>query len=139
MSKLKLLFLQTSFISLGIFFGVGITNLIMHFRGDTFIGEWYFLLSVILAGVLCSLPSLILYAEKIKPFFIKIIIHFCTLFAAVSLLGWLFNWYSELMGYAIVMLIFIFVYIFVWLVTKWIYIKEDKEINNALNSIRDDE
>jgi cytochrome c biogenesis factor len=111
----------------------------MHFRGDTFIGEWYFLLSVILAGVLCSLPSLILCDEKIKPFFIKIIIRFCTLFAAVWLLGWLFNWYSELMGYAIVMLIFIFVYIFVWLVTKWIYIKEDKEINNALNSIRDDE
>ena len=139
MNKLKLLFLQTSFISLGIFFGVGLTNLIMHFSGKEYIGDWYFLLSVILAGVLCSLPSLILCAEKIKPFFVRILIHFVTLFAAVSLLGWLFKWYTELMGYAIVMLIFIFVYVFVWIVTKWIYIKEDKEINNALNSIRDED
>ena len=125
MNKFKLLFLQTSFISLGIFFGVGITNLIMHFFGETYIGVWYFLLSVILAGMLCSLPSLILCVEKI-PFFVRIAIHFCTLFAAVSLLGWLFKWYSGFAGYAFVMLIFIFVYVFVWIVTKWIYVKDDK-------------
>ncbi|MCR4648990.1 MAG: DUF3021 domain-containing protein [Lachnospiraceae bacterium] len=139
MNKLKLLFLQTSFISVGIFFGVGLTNLIMHFAGKTYIVEWYFLLSVILAGMLCSLPSLILYAEKINPFFLRIILHFCTLFAAVSLLGWLFKWYTAITEYAVVMLIFVFVYIFVWIVTKWIYFKDDKEINNALNSIRDED
>ena len=139
MSKLKMLFLQTSFISLGIFLAVGIAQTIMHFFGNTYAADWYFLLSVIFAGVLCSLPSLILYNEKIKPFFIKILIHFTLVFAAVSLLGWLFKWYTGFIDYAFVILIFVFVYVFVWVMTKWFYVKEDKEINTALDSIRDEE
>ncbi len=139
MSKLKMLFLQTSFISLGIFLAVGIAQTIMHFMGNTYATDWYFLLSVIFAGVLCSLPSLILYNEKIMPFFIKILIHFTLIFAAVSLLGWLFKWYTGFIDYAFVILIFVFVYVFVWVMTKWFYVKEDKEINNALDSIRDEE
>ena len=139
MSKLKMLFLQTSFISLGIFLAVGIAQTIMHFFGNTYATDWYFLLSVIFAGVLCSLPSLILYNEKIKPFFIKILIHYILVFAAVSLLGWLFKWYTGFIDYAFVILIFVFVYVFVWVMAKWFYIKEDKEINTALDSIRDEE
>ena len=139
MSKLKMVFLQTSFISLGIFLAVGIAQTVMHFLGNTYSTEWYSLLSVIFAGVLCSLPSLILYNEKIKPFFIKILIHFTLVFAAVSLLGWLFKWYSDIISYLFVILIFIFVYAFVWIMTKWFYVKEDKEINSALDSIRDEE
>ena len=139
MSKFKMLFLQTSFISLGIFLAVGIAQTIMHFFGNTYAADGYFLLSVIFAGVLCSLPSLILYNEKIKPFFIKILIHFTLVFAAVSLLGWLFKWYTGFIDYAFVILIFVFVYVFVWVMTKWFYVKEDKEINTALDSIRDEE
>ena len=139
MNKLKFLVFQTSFISLGIFLGVGVYNAIAHLFGERYIGEWYFLLSVISTGLLCSIPSLILCAEKIKPFFVRILIHFCTLFAIVSLFGWLFKWYTVFKGYLLVMIIFIFVYVFVWIVTKWIYLKEDKEINNALDSIRDEE
>ena len=139
MSKLKMLFLQTSFISLGIFLAVGIAQTVLHFFGNTYAADWYFLLSVIFAGVLCSLPSLILYNEKIKPFFIKILIHFTLVFAAVSLLGWLFKWYTGFIDYAFVILIFVFVYVFVWVMTKWFYVKEDKEINTALDSIRDEE
>jgi len=139
MNKMKLLFLQTSFISLGIFFGVGLSQVIMHFLGNTYKTEWYFLFSVILSGALCSLPTFILSIEKIRPFIIRILIHFSILFCAVSLLGWLFKWYTDFIGYATVMIIFIFVYIFVWLVTKWIYVKDDKDINGALNSIRDEE
>ena len=139
MSKLKMLFLQTSFISLGIFLAVGIAQTVLHFFGNTYATDWYFLLSVIFAGVLCSLPSLILYNEKIKPFFIKILIHFILVFAAVSLLGWLFKWYTGFIDYAFVILIFVFVYVFVWVMAKWFYVKEDKEINSALDSIRDEE
>lgn len=139
MSKLKMLFLQTSFISLGIFLAVGIAQTIMHFMGNTYATDWYFLLSVIAAGVLCSLPSFVLYLEKIKPFFIRIAIQFLLVFAAVSFLGWLFKWYSDFLSYAFVILIFVLVYAFVWIMTKWFYVKEDKEINNALDSIRDEE
>ena len=60
-------------------------------------------------------------------------------FAAVSLLGWLFKWYTNIIGYLFVILIFVCVYVFVWVMTKWFYVKEDKEINNALDSIRDEE
>jgi hypothetical protein len=139
MSKLKMVFLQTSFISNGIFIAVGIAQTVMHFLGNTYSTEWYFLLSVIFAGVLCSLPSFILCIEKIKPFFIRILIQFIMVFAAVSLLGWLFKWYTNIIGYLFVILIFVCVYVFVWVMTKWFYVKEDKEINNALDSIRDEE
>lgn len=139
MSKIKMLFFQTSFISLGIFLAVGVAQAFMHFTGNTYTTDWYFLLSVILAGVLCSLPSFVLNAEKIKPFIVRIIIQFTLVFAAVSLLGWLFKWYSDIVSYLFVILIFIFVYAFVWIMTKWFYVKEDKEINNALESIRDEE
>ena len=59
MSKIKMLFFQTSFISLGIFLAVGVAQAVMHFTGNTYATDWYFLLSVILAGVLCSLPSFV--------------------------------------------------------------------------------
>ena len=127
MNKLKMLFLETCFISLGIFFGVGTVSAVMHLFGQEYSSDWYFSLSVILAGFLCSFPSL------------RILIHFAILFGAVSLLGWLFKWYSNFLSYAVVMGIFICVYIFVWVITKWIYNKDDKEINNALTSFRDEE
>ena len=134
-----MLLLQTSFISLGIFLSVGTLQAIMHLTGNTYATEWYFALSVIFAGVLCSVPSLILCSDKIKPFFVRIILHFLMIFAAVSLLGWLFKWYTGLVGYAFVMLIFVLVYVFVWIMTKVFYVREDREINSALNSIRDSE
>ena len=139
MNKLKLFFLQTAFISFGIFLGVGVSQAIMHFLGNTYSTDWYFIISVIFSGALCSLPTYVLYIEKIKPFFIWIIIQFVLVFSAVSLLGWLFKWYSDGIGYLSVILIFVCVYVFVWVVTKWFYVKEDKEINNALDSIRDEE
>ncbi|MBO4775406.1 MAG: DUF3021 family protein [Lachnospiraceae bacterium] len=139
MSKLKILFLQTALISFGIFLGVGVSQTIMHFSGNTYSTDWYFNLSVIFSGLLCSLPTYVLFIEKIKPFFIRIIIQFVLVFSAVSLLGWLFKWYTDIIGYLFVILIFVFVYVFVWVFTKWFYVKEDKEINNALDSIRDEE
>ena len=77
MNKLKIILLQTSFISLGIFFAVGIGQVFTQItEGSPTQFEWYFNLSVILAGVLCSLPTFVLDIEKIKPFFIRILIHF---------------------------------------------------------------
>lgn len=139
MNRLKLIFLQTSMISVGIFFCVGVVQVLMHFMGQAYATDWYFIPSVIFVGFLCSLLSLILYVERIKPFFLRIVIHFLLLYAVVSLLGFLFGWYSGITGYLIVMLIFALVYVFVWIVTKWIYIKDDEQINSALSSIRDPE
>ncbi len=139
MRSLKLLFMQASFISTGIFLGVGIAQIIYHLIGDEYISEWYFIPSVLLTGILCSLPVLLLTGENHNHYKLRIAAHFSILFIAVSLLGLLFKWYSNFMGYAIVMLIFICVYVFVWIVTAWIYKEEDKQINTALDSIRDEE
>ena len=139
MRSLKLLFMQASFISTGIFLGVGIAQIIYHLIGDEYISEWYFIPSVLLTGILCSLPVLLIAGENQSHYKLRIAAHFSILFIAVSLLGLLFKWYSNFMGYAIVMLIFICVYVFVWIVTAWIYKAEDKQINTALDSIRDEE
>jgi MFS family permease len=139
MRSLKLLFMQASFISTGIFLGVGIAQIIYHLIGDEYISEWYFIPSVLLTGILCSLPVLLIAEENQSHYKLRIAAHFSILFIAVSLLGLLFKWYSNFMGYAIVMLIFICVYVFVWIVTAWIYKEEDKQINTALDSIRDEE
>ena len=139
MRSLKLLFMQASFISTGIFLGVGIAQIIYHLIGDEYISEWYFIPSVLLTGILCSLPVLLIAGENQSHYKLRIVAHFSILFIAVSLLGLLFKWYSNFMGYAIVMLIFICVYVFVWIVTAWIYKEEDKQINTALDCIRDEE
>ena len=139
MSKLKMLFTQASFISVGIFLGVGITQFIYHLMDDAYAPEWYFILSVLFTGVLCSLPSLLLCDENVKNFKLRLAIHFAVLFAAVSFLGFLFKWYTNLFGYAVVMGIFICVYAFTWFAMLWTYKREDKQINAALDSIRDEE
>ena len=139
MSKLKMLFTQASFISVGIFLGVGIAQVIYHLIGDVYAPEWYFTLSVLFTGLLCSLPSLLLCDANAQNFKLRLAIHFCVLFIAVSLLGFLFKWYSNLFGYVVVMGIFICVYAFTWLAMLWIYKRDDKAINNALDSIRDKE
>ena len=139
MSRLKMLITQASIMATGIFLGVGIAQLIYHLIGDAYNPEWYFILSVLLASVLCSLPSLILSGDHVKHFKLKLVLHFIVLFIAVSLLGWIFHWYSNLLGYAVVMGIFVFVYVFTWVLMAWIYMKDDKAINNALDAIRDKE
>lgn len=139
MSKLKMLFTQASFISVGIFLGVGITQFIYHLMDDSYSPEWYFILSVLFTSVLCALPSLLLCDENAKNFKLRLTIHFCVLFAAVSLLGFLFRWYTNIFGYIIVMGIFVCVYAFTWFAMLWIYKRDDRQINNALDSIRDEE
>lgn len=139
MSKLKMLITQASFISFGILSGVGVYQLVCHLIGDTCYFEWYFNLSVIFTGILCSLPSLLLAGENVKKYKIKLALHFIILFITVSILGLLFKWYSTLTGYLAVVGIFIAVYAFTWITMLWIYKKDDKEINSALDAIRDKE
>ena len=139
MSRIKMLISQASFISTGIFLGVGIAQLIYHLIGDVYAHEWYFILSVLCTSVIFSLPSLFLVGDNVKNFKLKLAIHFVILFIAVSFLGWLFGWYTNLLGYAIVIGIFVFVYAFTWILMMWIYMKDDKAINSALDAIRDKE
>ena len=139
MRNLKILFTQASFISFGIFIICGIVQLIYHFSNKHYVFDWYFIPSVLLTSLLCSLPCLLLTSENIRSFKVKLALHFVILFGTVSFLGYLFRWYINLKGYLLVMGTFIFVYVFVWCAMLWVYKKDDKAINSALDSIRDKE
>lgn len=134
-----MLFQHTMMISFGILIGMSLEG-VMYLNDIDF--RWYHPLSVVVTSVLCSIPSLILCSERELPrnkFRIRIAIHFLLLFTMVLGLGWLFNWYSKLEGALYIVGIFTFVYLFVWVASSWMGASDQKHINNALESIRDEE
>lgn len=142
MDKLKIVFQQTLMISTGILFIVGIEGFLSHLMGKSFTLEWYDPLSMILTGFLCSLPTwlLILKEDSVKKHFIwTLILHCLALWAIVSIMGWIFHWYSSPREYLFVAIAYFAVYVFVWAATIWIQRSEDNKINEALKNIQDKE
>lgn len=146
MSKLKIWLEQTMMISFAILAGIVIEGVVFYFIDgdslDAFAMNWYQLLAVVLTGAVCALPSFIWFSEKEitkAQFIVKLIIHCASIYAVVSLIGWLFNWYSQLDGFILMSIIYVLVYIFVWLVTLWFHRRDDNKINKALDEIRDEE
>ena len=139
MEKIKFLFQQTMMISFGILVGISFQGLIY---GNEIYFTWYHPLSILISGVVCSLPTLILWSDKEvsrKKYIIQIIVHFLLLFAIVMTMGKIFRWYTVIEGALFVAGEFIFVYVFVWVATTWIGAVDGKNINNALDGIRDEE
>lgn len=140
--KLKALFIQSVLISTGI---VGVTSveaMIYHFSGDSFRLQWYHPISFLLTGVICTLPSLILWGFEEWPrakFIKRLIAHAIVLYIIVVLMGYLFVWYRVLSGFIYVSIGYFVVYIFVWAANTWISKRDEKEINEALDNIRDEE
>lgn len=143
MDKLKILFQQTLMISTGILFVIGVEGLVSHLTGRNFEIEWYYPFSIILTGVLCSIPSLLLmmWAEESskRRFLLQVFLHCLVILAIVSIVGWIFNWYSTLVQYLVVVIAYFVVYVFVWVATIWIHKDEENKINNALKNIQDEE
>jgi len=139
MERVKFIFQQSMMISFGILVGMGFEGFIYR---DNIRFMWYHPISVIFAGIVCSLPTLFLCSENEmsrKKYILRIVLHFISLFAVVMILGKLFRWYTVLEGALFVAGEFVFVYIFVWVATTWMGLRDGKEINNALDDIRDDE
>lgn len=142
MDKLKMIFQQTLMISTGILFVAGIEGVVSHLMGKSFALEWYAPFSMILTGFLCSLPTwlLILKEDSVKKRFIwNLILHCLALWAIVSIMGWIFRWYSRLGEYLFVAIGYFAVYVFVWVATIWLQRSEDNQINEALKNIQDEE
>lgn len=143
MDKLKILFQQTLMISTGILFVIGVEGLVSHLTGRNFEIEWYYPFSIILTGVLCSIPSLLLmmWVEESskRRFLLQVFLHCLVILAIVSIVGWIFNWYSTLVQYLVVVIAYFVVYVFVWVATIWIHKDEENKINNALKNIQDEE
>ena len=145
MNRFKLWLEQTMTISFAIYVGIIIEGLVYAMMGDpltSFNLTWLQLVSVILTGALCSLPTVFWLADTDIPknkFIVRIILHCIGLYAIVSLFGYIFKWYVKLDGFIMVTIIYFLVYVFVWVVTLWFHKRDDNKINKALDDIRDEE
>ena len=144
MNKLKLWLEQTMMISFAIFVGIIIEGLVYSFMGDNladFNLTWLQLVSVILTGAVCSLPTLFWLTDDLpkNKFIVRIILHCICLYAVVALFGFVFKWFQNMDGFIFMTIIYFMVYIFVWLVTLWFHKRDENQINKALDDIRDEE
>lgn len=133
-------------ISFAVLVGIVIEGLIYCLFGgdplDEFKLSWIQLLSVVLTGAVCSVPTVIWLTDFDVPknkFIVRLILHCIGLYAIVSVFGRIFNWYNKLDGFIFMTIIYFLVYIFVWVVSLWFHKRDDNKINKALDDIRDEE
>ena len=146
MNRFKLWLEQTMMISLAILVGIIIEGLVYCVFGGDPLSEfklsWIQLLSVVLTGAVCSVPTVIWLTDTDMPknkFIIRLILHCIGLYAIVIAFGRVFNWYNRLDGFIFMTIIYFLVYIFVWVVSLWFHKRDDNKINKALDDIRDEE
>ena len=144
MKKWKLIFSQTLMISTGILFGVGVQAAINHLNtgAENLQWQWYIPLSIIFTGFLCALASLFLLEDEgrsVSQSRIRIVLHFIFLFLVVAGCGYLFDWYDDVGGLAVIGGMYVLIYGFVWLGSLWMNKADEKKINEAINEIRDEE
>ncbi|MBO4609962.1 MAG: DUF3021 family protein [Lachnospiraceae bacterium] len=143
MNRLKLIFSQTLMIASAILFGLGIEEAVDRVvTGDVYMRwEWYIPLSIILCAFICSVPSIIFADERSsgRKFTVKVVIHFICIFAAVSLFGLLFGWYTDLAGFIVIAVMIVIIYVFTWVATYWLLKSDENKINDALKDVRDEE
>ena len=142
MNAAKKLFVQSMMISTSILFLNGINAVIQHFAGNDIVLQWYHPISIVLIGVLCALPTVLLLDweqwDK-KTLWFRVALHCLALYAAVIGAGWLFQWYTDAEGFIAMSVIFFIIYVFVWLSSHWLDKQDEKKINRALDEIRDRE
>ena len=146
MNRFKLWLEQTMMISFAILVGIIIEGLFYCVFGCDPLSEfelsWIQLLSVVLTGAVCSVPTVIWLTDTDMPknkFIIRLILHCIGLYAIVIAFGRVFNWYNRLDGFIFMTIIYFLVYIFVWVVSLWFHKRDDNKINKALDDIRDEE
>lgn len=144
MNGAKKIFVQSMMISTGILFLNGILAVFQHFSGDgkDIVLLWYHPITIILTGVLCALPTLLLKNRDQwdpKTFLLRVALHALSLYAVILGMGWLFQWYTDAEGCLGVSVVFFLVYAFVWLSSHWLDKQDEKQINQALENIRDQE
>ena len=142
MNIAKKIFVQSMAISTAILFLNGINAVIQHFAGNDISLQWYHPVTIVLTGILCALPTVLLRDEgrwDRKTFWIRVSVHCLSLYAIVVGAGRLFGWYADPEGFISVSIIFFLVYAFVWLSSHWLDKHDEKMINRALDTIRDEE
>ena len=142
MNIVKKLFVQSMIISTSILFLNGINMVIQHFAGNDITLQWFHPVSIILTGILCALPTILLRDSDQwdrKTFWRRVPLHCLLLCAVVAGAGWLFGWYNDAESLISISVIFFIIYVFVWLSSHWLDKQDEKKINHALDTIRDSE
>ncbi len=139
MEKLKLIIRHGMMISFGILAGISIQGVVfrtsIHFA-------WYHPLSIVIGGMLCALPTLLFLTDKKLSKAmqrVRTVLHFLLLMLMVVGMGYIFHWYDTPSGALVIVADYVFVYVFVTIVSAWTGMWEQKSINKALDSIRDEE
>lgn len=129
-------------VSTAILFVTGIGGVVSHVTATDFEFEWYYPFSIILIGFLCALPTVFLIlaegAGRMRRI-TRLTLHCLIEFIIVAVVGYLFHWYrtpAQLPGLAIR---YFAVYFFVWVASIWSWKVEEKQINEALKKIQDEE
>lgn len=144
MNKMKILFSQTMIISTASLFAVGVEMFIEHFVNgkENMQWPWYIPLTFVLMGFLCALPTLlILDMDELssRAIMIRKLIHFVCVGAILSACGFIFQWFTLVEGYIVLMVMYVLIYFFVWASTGWIAKSDEKKINEAIKGIQDKE
>lgn len=142
MNIVKKLFVQSMIISTSILFLNGMNMVIQHLKGNDLTLQWYHPVSIILTGVLCALPTILLRDSDQwdrKTFWRRVPLHCLSLYAVVAGAGRLFGWYDDAESLISISVIFFIIYVFVWLSSHWLDKQDEKKINHALDTIRDSE
>ena len=142
MNLIKKLFVQSMIISTSILLLNGINMVIQHFKGNDLTLQWYHPVTIILTGILCALPTILLRDSDQwdrKTFWRRVPLHCLSLYAIVAGAGWLFGWHRDAESLISVSVVFFIVYVFVWVLSHWLDKQDEKKINLALDSIRDTE
>ena len=142
MNIAKKLFVQSMIISTSILLLNGINMVFQHFAGNDLALQWYHPVSIVLTGILCALPTVLLRGSDQwdrKTFWRRVPLHCLVLYAVVAGAGWLFGWYDDAESLISISIIFFIIYVFVWLSSHWLDKQDEKKINQALDTIRDTE
>ena len=142
MNTAKKLFVQSMIISTSILLLNGINMVVQHLAGNDLILQWYHPVTIVLTGILCALPTVLLRDSDQwdrKTFRRRVSLHCLLLYAVVTGAGWVFGWYSNAESLIGVSAIFFIIYVFVWLASHWLDKQDEKKINHALDAIRDAE
>ena len=142
MNIVKKLFVQSMIISTSILLLNGINMVIQHLRGNDLTLQWYHPVTIVLTGILCALPTVLLRGSDQwdrKTFWRRVTLHCLSLYAVVAGAGRLFGWYDDAESLISISVIFFIIYVFVWLSSHWLDKQDEKKINHALDNIRDPE
>ncbi len=140
MDKIRILFLETLLISFFMVLLIGVEGLLCAVFEQDYELSWYIPLSIVGVAVASSLPSLWLFAEKNGKITLpRIIVHGLMCYAIVMTAGYFFKWYTTFRYFVVTSVMFVLIYILVWLGEFFLGKRDEKQINKALDDIRDEE